>query len=322
MASVDRIKGEIVALEQSAMAIGQELRSAYTQYLTAFTPIVQQQLILACYRLCTQGYPDRFLKLSFSERQMLQQALRQLGQQATEQLMLPLQEPSEAASEVETADDRDESKASVMDLNEAAAADELEAAETDLLSEGREELAIGSDDSEDSEDSEDEDELELEESELEVTIVQLRFDQPLPPEALQQWREGVERNIVIVLRTISQAANQLLHRSSILPKPIPPVLEVAAQSGLVAEGPSNTPNLLNLLIETGEQEEARMTQIIAVRLRLAEIEYAEPLLTSARSQLRSLAARLQQLERNYRKKQRDRSVAEAEAAWRSSWFDE
>ena len=314
------------------MAIGQELRSAYTQYLTAFTPIVQQQLILACYRLCTQGYPDRFLKLSFSERQMLQQALRQLGQQATEQLMLPLQEPSEAASEVETADDRDESKASVMDLNEAAAADELEAAETDLLSEGREELAIGSEDSEDGENSEDgedngdsedsEDEDDLEESELEITIMQLRFDQPLPPEALQQWREGVERNIVIVLRTISQAANQLLHRSSILPKPIPPVLEVAAQSGLVAEGPSNTPNLLNLLIETGEQEEARMTQIIAVRLRLAEIEYAEPLLTSARSQLRSLAARLQQLERNYRKKQRDRSVAEAEAAWRSSWFDE
>ncbi|NEQ28060.1 MAG: hypothetical protein F6K28_55540 [Microcoleus sp. SIO2G3] len=168
--------------------------------------------------------------------------------------------------------------------------------------------------------SESEDEFD-EDEDFEIAIVQLNFDQPIPPKALQQWREGVEANVAIVLRTISQAANHLLHQAKILPKPLPPVLEVAASS-IMAESASSTPNLLNLLIETEDQDETKMTQIIAIRLRLAEIEFAEPGLATGRSQLRSLAARLQQLERNYRKKQRDRAVAEAEAAWRSSWFEE
>ncbi|MBD2090316.1 hypothetical protein H6F67_10670 [Microcoleus sp. FACHB-1515] len=300
MASVDRIKSEIVQLEQATQAIAQEFRDAYTQYLTALAKAMQQQLILASFRLCTQGYPDRFLKLSFDERQRLQQALRQVGQQAIEQLMLPLQEPSSAPEFDQTEDDDEFDEMLFVPQADDRDQDEAEADET----------------SEADEDAAEDDEL------LEVTILQLRFDEPIPPKALQQWREGVEANVAIVLQTISQAANRLLHQAKILPKPLPPVLEVAAQTGIVAESASSTPNLLNLLIDTGGEAETKMTQIIAIRLRLAEIEFAEPALTNGRSQIRALVARLQQLERNYRKKQRDRAVAEAEAAWRSAWYEE
>jgi hypothetical protein len=48
---------------------------------------VRQQLILASYHLCTQGYPEPFLSLPFSARQQLQQAIRKLGQNAAEQLI-------------------------------------------------------------------------------------------------------------------------------------------------------------------------------------------------------------------------------------------
>lgn len=321
MPSVDRINSEIVQIEQATQAIAQEFRDAYTQYLTVLAKAAQQQLILACFRLCTQGYPDRFLNLPFQERQMLQQALRQVGAGAIEQLMLPLQEPSEEAEEAEEVEEaeqaeNDDLEEMLLDPPQAApprneleemlfaptegdrAAAEAEASEADSAAED-----------------------EFDDEEFEIAIVQLRFDQPIPPKALQQWREGVEANVAIVLRSISQAANHLLHQAQIVPKSLPPVLEVAA-AGIMAESPSTTPNLLNLLIETGEQDEAKMTQIIAIRLRLAEIEFAEPGLATARSQLRSLSARLQQLERNYRKKQRDRSVAEAEAAWRTAWFEE
>lgn len=323
MASVDRINSEIAQLEQATQAIAQEFRDAYTQYLTVLAKATQQQLILACFRLCTQGYPDRFLKLSFSERQTLQQALQQVGQGAIEQLMLPLQAPSDEVEEAAVEDDEledDELEGMSIDLPDAPPTNELEEMLMGSQAE-RDRAAIDADSGEaDEAESESEDEDEFED-EFEIAIVQLNFDQPIPPGALQQWREGVEANVAIVLRSISQAANHLLHQAQIVPKSLPPVLEVAA-AGIMAESPSTTPNLLNLLIETGGEDEAKMTQIIAIRLRLAEIEFAEPGLATGRSQIRSLAARLQQLERNYRKKQRDRAVAEAEAAWRTAWFEE
>jgi len=41
-----------------------------------------------------------------------------------------------------------------------------------------------------------------------------------------------------------------------------------------------------------------------------------------RNQIRQLSSRLSTLRREYHKKQRERTIAEAEAAWRISWFEE
>jgi hypothetical protein len=65
-----------------------------------------------------------------------------------------------------------------------------------------------------------------------------------------------------------------------------------------------------------------VTQLIAIQLRLSEIEFADTNVRTARNQVRQLESKLASLGREYHKRQRERTIAEAEAAWRASWFDE
>lgn len=84
------------------------------------------------------------------------------------------------------------------------------------------------------------------------------------------------------------------------------------------------PNVLNVVVEIeSEQKKGEgLTQIMAVNLRLTEIEFADSQVSVARKQLRILHGQLQKLRRDYFKKQRELAVAQAEAAWRASWFDD
>lgn len=63
----------------------------------------------------------------------------------------------------------------------------------------------------------------------------------------------------------------------------------------------------------------KLTHVIALQVRLAEIEFQDPLLMRWRRSIRELSLELQTLTRDYRKYQRKRSVAEAQVAWRSTW---
>ena len=85
------------------------------------------------------------------------------------------------------------------------------------------------------------------------------------------------------------------------------------------------PNLLSLLVEAEDAEEdddAKVTRIIAINLRLSEIEFADINIAAWRDKIRSLNGKLSQLQREYRKKQREVAVMEAESAWRSSWYED
>lgn len=151
---------------------------------------------------------------------------------------------------------------------------------------------------------------------------------PSTPQQLAQWQQQIEAEIADNLRTASREANLLLQRAGILPKKLtPPLLEAAATASetaaeITTAGP---PNILNLLVEAENQEQpeaANVTQIIAIHLRLAEIEFADATVRAGRNQIRHLEARLRSLGRDYQKKQQEWLVAEAEAAWRTSWFDD
>ncbi|RAQ38765.1 hypothetical protein B9S53_25540, partial [Arthrospira sp. O9.13F] len=79
------------------------------------------------------------------------------------------------------------------------------------------------------------------------------------------------------------------------------------------------------MVETedeNEEQTSRVTQLITVHLRISEIEFSDPRVMAGRQKIRQVAKRLNQLGRNYQKKLRERAVLQAEAAWRSSWFDE
>lgn len=262
--AIERIARDLAALEEAIASIASELHKTYAGYLEALGQGVRHQLVLASYHLCTQGYPNEFLKLSFSQRQQLQQSLRQIGAKAKARLLQQL--PSVSTEEAQ-GNNSEELVSSV------------------------------------------------------TKVARLR-----QPEELVAWLENLEIAIAKTLQTASRDSNRLLQQAEILPRKIPePILEAAAKVEATAESMAGPPNLLNLVIEAEDDNELQtssVTHVYAIHLRLAEIELADPSVMAYRHQIRNLVARLRGIEREYEKKQRERAVAEAESAWRASWFED
>lgn len=288
------------ALEKSANKLFAELNSAYTSYCQALGQATRQQLILASYQVCTQAYPKQFLSLSMNQRQQLQRSLRQLGQTAAERLLELLNNPMEMAREL----------AHSIQLDRENAIAEIE---QDLIEE-QEQIIPNS---------------EFRSRSVASASI-LNSESPATPSnplELVQWQQILERAIAQVLKTLSLDANQLLQKSGILPQKLPaPLLEAAtAVSETTGEMTAGPPNVMNLLIETEnpqDLQEGGVTQLIAIQLRLSEVEFADTNVRTARNQVRQLESNLVSLGREYQKRQRERTIAEAEAAWRASWFDE
>lgn len=420
VASTEQIKREIKALENTTSAIADEVADLYTRYLTTLGQSVRQQLILACYHLCTQNYPDQFLRLSFSQRQKLQQAIKGLGKQAEQQLIeqgdvlqqvLGLaDEPVDGEmdadlEESEELSERDE-ELEVGDLGEqvweelgageqgsqGAGEQGSEGAEVADLADLGEQGAQVEEVEDDVDEGEDKDDnspvgerLETITPEALARIVQeieqnpalakdvglsarilplssaLSLDfaiadrqdspfsaavkpgEPLSPMQLVNILEKLEYFIAEILQGVSQAANRLLQKAAILPKQLPePVFAAAAKAGEAAEGPaSGPPNLLRLLVEVsetanpssdddeddddnGDDEKSRLpiTPLVAIHLRLSEIEFTTATLSVWRTKIRSSVKQLEGLSRKYKRKQQQLAIAEAESAWRSSWFED
>lgn len=291
---VEQIEQEIATLNQAVEAIAQEFHDTYSQYLVALSKSVRQQLILASYHLCTHGYPERFLDLSLPQRQDLQQSLRHLAKQIGKRLAEQLQPVQSmrifSLAELEAGDrfeDRD-----FGDLDP-------EASDPETLDPETEDLAASPDQ------------------------VMPSSDLPLTPKMLVRWQENLEQSITEQLQDLSHAANRLLQQVEVLPSRLPePVLEVASKSDLISETAGGPPNLLNLLIESDAEEDTAITQVTTIRLRLAEIEFSDSAVAVWRSKIRSLSAQLNRLTREYQKQQKEKAIAQAEFAWRSSWYED
>ncbi|ERT04881.1 hypothetical protein M595_5169 [Lyngbya aestuarii BL J] len=296
--SLKGIEEDIASLEEAIFKLAQEFDGAYENYLTTLGNAMRQQLILANYHLCTQGYPEYFLKLSYSQRQKFQQSLQGLAANAQKMLisLIKISPASQALEEKEPEPEEPELQ------DDAQNNDDLLQALT----------------------SEDES-LEL--------SADLLLQPPTPkvlslPERLAKWQDDLEQSINTLLRTLSRDTNFALQQANIFPHHLPEaVLEAASQAEASAETVASPPNLLNLMIETENLEEedegiTNVTRLMAVHLRVSEIEFADATLMSARHKIRNLSAQLNKVGRNYQKKQRERAVLEAEAAWRSSWFEE
>ena len=344
MATIEQIERDIAVLEKAVSAIADEMRSAYTSYLAALGPVVRQHLILASYHLCTQGYAKIFLNLPFSQRQQLQQAILKLGKQASNQLLALIKTEQEVRSEepeenpsspeglpkdmVNGTATTIENTISHLAFGEPKHADGSATASdpTGSLLSGDPYMGLSSP-------------TQLPPS-LDETInpplfLISRGDSESPPSKdishcsnpmeLAQWQHHLEEAITNTLKTVSRQTNSLLQQTGILSNKLPAqVLEAAVNSSEAAEAIAGPPNLLNLLIETenSEESESSVTQIVAINLRLSEIEFVDATVRAGRKQIRNLEIQVKSLGQEYYKKQRERAVAEAEAAWRSSWFDD
>ncbi|WP_017655820.1 hypothetical protein [Fortiea contorta] len=265
---IERIERDITVLQEAIGVIATELHSAYASYLTTLGQAVRQQLILATYHLCTQGYPVNFLKLSLNQRQQLQQTIRKLGQRAIAELLSSIED--EEDEEAELADGESEASNSPPDL----------------------------------------------------ALVEISN-----PIELVTWQQNLEEVMQNTLKKVSHDANVVLQKAGVLPKKLPePILEAAAAvSEASAEVMPGPPNLLNLVIEIENEQDAddsTLTQIMAINLRLGEIEFADATLSAGRKHIRHILNQLNKVGREYQKKQQEKSIAEAEAAWRAIWADD
>ncbi len=165
-------------------------------------------------------------------------------------------------------------------------------------------------------------ELELMESEPSEHIPEMTPIRPTP-NALVRRCEYLENQIRNLVRKATDQTNQLLQRSGMLPKKLPDaVLEAVLKAELSSNDAERSPNVLNLLVETsGDRHNPKLMKVMAVRLRVEELEFNNPTLTAWRSRIRELAAQLRTFDKHYRKLQREKSVAEAEATWRSTWYE-
>lgn len=336
--AIEQIEREILVLEEAIEAIAKELRSAYTNYLTALGQTLQRQLILATYHLCTQGYPETFLSLSLNQRQQLQQAIRKLGQQTAQQLQTLVKTEQDHHKEEEEQHKEDE------EIDEDKQTDQpssytpvtLPTSPTSLtplttsptpptpptsLTSSTPPTSLSSSTPATS----------LTSSTL-FSLSSLQsvsfFPNTSNPVELLKWQHNIERLTQEKLKRVSREANLRLQKAGILPKKLPePILEAAAAAASepsteVMPGP---PNLLNLVVEIDNEpqsEDSNLTQIMAINLRLGEIEFADPTLSSYRKQIHSVLLQLRRRGQEYQKKQRERSVAQAEAAWRAIWSED
>ncbi|ELR99178.1 hypothetical protein [Gloeocapsa sp. PCC 73106] len=236
--TIQQITKDLETLEQKVAIVSQESYHIYSQYLESLSAALRQQFILASYQLCTQIYPEYFLKLSYSQREQLQQNLIEISQENLQEILAE--------------------KQNITDATELA-----------------------------------------------------------------QWQENLENSITVKLDKISKSANDCLQNAKIFPEETPEqILEMAVETEENLTGINTPANLLYLLIDLAEDETETLgsiQRIAIIYLRLLDLEFSSPNLTAQRSKIREISEQINLLEQKYQKRLRELAIAEAEAAWRSSW---
>ena len=338
--SIQQVKQDLNNLKSAVAKTAIELEDLYRNYLELLNQSLKQQLILACYQICTQLYPKSFLDLSLSEKQDLQQNLRQIGIQLQSELFKIIEqkelkpEPVELNLMAELIKNLPKPKRRAEDESENEAEIDLELVKAELESKLGSELdniEFVEIDGVSEEDLEPEipPEKSLEEPTEEAVPASIDFENPAH---LVLWCKQIERGIKKTLDTTSRRVNKNLQQAKILPNRIPhKVIEIAMQadSGKVGRNNAKQPNIphvLHLVIESDKEQKSKLSpkslQISLLRLRLAELEFSDHQLNAKRGKIRNLMGKIKTLNNKYEAIKQEEAVIEAQAAWRSSWYED
>ncbi len=285
---IEQVEQDLTQLRTASSQLGRELTAAYRSYFANLAPTLKQQSIQGCYYLSTTCYPEAFLKLNYNQRSQLLKTLQRVISNAITHLVVHI-EPS-------TPQDND---------------DELTG-----------ELAA-------------------------IPVVPI--DWFATPVSLSTWQQNLEEEIRHSLKEISYKVNLLFQQAQIMPSSIPkPILEANPEADRQGGNTANIPNILSVLIEqdsdqewqlddasaeqltqSGSTEEqlrqrddfSRIIQIHSLYLRLSEVEFSDVAVLSLRKNISQLGNKVKVLRREYSQKQQELKIAEAEAAWRNSWFE-
>lgn len=323
--SIQQVRQDLENLKLKVADIAIEFEELHLGYLQQLSQSLQQQLILACYQICTQIYPQAFLDLSLREKQDLQQNLRTLGNQLMSELIEIVNhkelepEPSEVNLMAELLKNlpKPKKRNSEDKASESEAKIDLELVKAEL--ENLEFIEI---------DTTVEEQKPEEESAI-VPRERINFENP---QHLILWHKQIDRNIKQALDLTSRKINRCLQDSRVIAERIPhKVIEIALQADSNKGMRNNSkasglPHILQLAIETDKNKESpafiKPIQVSLLRLRLAELEFTDHLLSAKRREIRNLMGKISQLNSQYEAINQEVAVIEAQAAWRSSWYED
>ena len=294
---IEQVEQDLHQLRTTSRELGRELTAAYRSYFGCFAPTLKQQSIQGCYHLCTNFYPEAFLKINYDRRAQLLKTLQRVISNAIADLSAHIESSGQTSSN----NDDDEPTGELTAMP-----------------------AIPID----------------------------WFETPL---SLSTWQRNLEAELKRSLKEISYKLNVLLQQAQIMPPDIPkPILEANPEADRQGGNTANIPNLLSVLIgknsnqreaeldegdDDGEEEDeedaldAMMENLIQARdpdqiiqihslfLRLTEVEFSNVTVLSLRKNISQLTNKVKILNREYMHKQQELKIAEAEAAWRNSWFE-
>ena len=337
--SIRQVNQELENLESAAAEIAVELQELHLSYLETLAQSLRQRLILACYQICTRLYPHSFLDLSLSEKQELQQQLRQLSIQLKSDLLKIIEqkelepEPNSLKLMAELIKNLPKAK----QAGESGAEIDLELVKAELENIEFIEIAAPEEDSESKSSAGMPQALsKLRSPAANSNNTNLRPNATVcdfeNPKHLILWHKQVERNIKKTLDSASRKVNLYFQESGIIPDRIPSkVIDVAIQAdaGKGMKGDRKLPNIphvIHLAIEKDREGKSKSVkdamQVSLVRLRLAELEFSDPILNAKRGQIRNLVGKIKKLNSKYEATKQEAAVLEAQAAWRASWYED
>lgn len=288
--SIKKLRDDLTVLNTKIQDLATNLQSLYKDYFHNLSTIVNRQLVLATYQICTQKYPDSFLRLSYQERAKLQEKIKTL-----EGIFIQSFVDSLKSIEVPNNQFIQGFYNSIIECFPSATMTENNEEETSI------------------------NKSEIQENKSE----NLSISTDLNPEDLIKFQIDVEDCLEECLTNLSHRTNKYLQNAGILPDKVPnKILEMALQGEENTSIVSGSPNLLSLLIEKEDKlENFNITPIIAICLRLTEIEFNDSGLNLIRQKITNLLQKLDTLDDEYQKITRQYAIAQAESAWRSSWSE-
>jgi hypothetical protein len=337
--AIEQIRHDLQKITERVAQVKQNLETCYDDYLDSIGLSVERQLVLAAYQLCTRVYPQNFLQLSYDQREKMQQQLRQMGKDIHNNLCAVLTNPPPAEPEpgpailLTGAIEGDEDDAVDQELLEVfESIDEVlgdASAPTAMIS------RRGNDHDNSESNNPEGKQRRTELSDLAERIAESLADmmqQPEEeeegidegsPEALIQWYRSTEKSIRQVLNQGSREINRLLQHAAVLPGNVPSkVLELAIQNNQPPSSSPHASNLINLVIEAEmANKKKKRVRVTAIHLKLSELEFGDAQVSGKRNRIREQLGKIKQLKKYYKKSKKDLAIAEAEAAWRSSWHE-
>jgi hypothetical protein len=372
--SIEQINQTILALEAQATDLGEQLYVAHQRHRGFLGQTAMTQLVMACFTLCTEAYPEEFLGLEAYQRRQIQAQVRQLAKQLQADLLAKLTHPQDEpppVPELPESDNPPSPSVRVFPID-------LESLDLRAVERAIERTVDLGDQGE----VEDEAEIEppdgmsvaelarinAEANSIEAELRALLSLESLLPdreadrrprnvvEKLFFWQENVESETIELMRQTSRDLNVFFQKAGLLPSQIPaPIIEAAAHTD-GGDPFGKTPHLLKMVLEAreihregregssregskrdegkrrrredGRREDSRrrssptIVPIVAVQLRLVELEFNDANLISSRNQIRDVLKQLQIVAKDYQKKQKEQAIANARLAWQSTWTND